>query len=109
LFGETALLTCSVTENIEPYNINNVELENVESIKYLGVLFDSHLKCALHISEKSNKAYNIRGIIRRNFNFLNKDSFLAIYKSMVRSHLEYANCIWSPHTAQDKKNWKRCK
>ena len=23
---------------------------------------------------------------------------------MVRSHLEYANCIWSPHTVQDKKN-----
>jgi len=23
---------------------------------------------------------------------------------MVRSHLEYANCIWSPHTAQDKQN-----
>lgn len=23
---------------------------------------------------------------------------------MVRSHLEYANCIWSPYTVQDKKN-----
>jgi len=23
---------------------------------------------------------------------------------MVRSHLEYVNCIWSPHLAQDKKN-----
>jgi len=33
-----------------------------------------------------------------------KTIFLAIYKSMVRSHLEYANCIWSPLTAQDKKN-----
>jgi len=26
---------------------------------------------------------------------------------MVRSHLEYANCIWSPHTAQDKKNLEK--
>jgi hypothetical protein len=23
---------------------------------------------------------------------------------MVRSHLEYANCVWSPHTVQDIKN-----
>jgi len=34
------------TENIENYSINNIELENVESIKDLGVLFDSHLKFA---------------------------------------------------------------
>jgi len=38
------------TENIEHYSINNVELENVDSIKNLGVLFDSHIKFALHIS-----------------------------------------------------------
>jgi len=44
------------TENIEHSSINNVELENVESIKDLGVLFDSHLKFALHIREKINKA-----------------------------------------------------
>ena len=45
------------------------------------------------MGEKINKAYSILGIIRRNFKFLDKDSFLVIYKSMVRSHLEYANCI----------------
>jgi len=44
------------TENTEHYGINNVELENVNSIKDLGVLFDSHLKFGLHISEKINKA-----------------------------------------------------
>jgi len=76
-------------------------------MKDLGVLFDSHLKFALHISEKINKTYSILGIIRRNFSFLNKHSFLAIYKSMARSHLEYANCIWSPHIAQDKKNLEK--
>jgi len=26
---------------------------------------------------------------------------------MVRSPLEYANCIWSPHTAQDKKSLEK--
>jgi len=91
-------------EDTENCSINNVELENVESIKDLGVIFDSHLKFELHMSEKINKAYCIIGIIRRNFTLLDKDSFLVIYKSMVRSHLEYANCIWSPHAVQDIKN-----
>jgi len=61
------------TENIEHYSINKVELENVDSIKDLGVLFDSHLKFAPHLSEKINKAYrpSILGIIRRNITFLN--------------------------------------
>ena len=65
------------TENTERYSINNVELENVESFKDLGVSFDSHLKFGLHISEKINKAYSILGIIRRSFTFLDKDSFFS--------------------------------
>ena len=41
--------------------------------------------------------------MRINYTFLDKDSFLVMYKSMVRYHLEYASCIRSPHTVQDKK------
>jgi len=57
------------------YNINNSNLENLDCIKDLGVTFDSHLKFGLHINEKVNKAYSILGIIKRNFNFRDKDSF----------------------------------
>ena len=87
--------------------MNNIDLDNIESIKDLGVIFDSHLKFKLHISDKVNKAYSILGIIRRNFTFLDKDSFIVLYKSMVRSHLEYANCIWSPYTVQDIKTLEK--
>ena len=37
------------------------------------------------------------GVIRRNFKHVDKDTFIVIYKSMVRSQLEYANSVWSPH------------
>ena len=89
------------------YSIENKLLENLDSIKDLGVTFDTHLKFGLHINEKINKAYSILGVIKRNFSLLDKDSFLVIYKSMVRSHLEYANCIWAPYTVQDKKNLEK--
>jgi len=46
------------TENTEHYSFNNGELENVESIKDLGVIFDSHLKFGLHISENINNNNN---------------------------------------------------
>ena len=79
----------------------------MDSIKDLGVTFDSLLRFGLHINEKINKAYSILGIIKRNFNFLDKDSFLIMYKSLVRSHLEYANCIWSPYTMNDRKKLEK--
>ena len=56
------------------------------------------------MSEKINKVYSILGIIRRNLKFFDKYGLLVLYKSMVRSHLEYVNCIWSPHSVQGKKN-----
>ena len=37
------------------------------------------------------------GLIKRNFNILCRDSFVMLYKSMVWSHLEYANSVWNPH------------
>jgi len=64
-------------------SINNTELENIESIKDLGVTFDSSVKFSLHINEKINRAYSILGVIKRNFTYLDKDCFLVIYKSMV--------------------------
>jgi len=53
--------------------------------------------------KKINKAHSILGVTKRNFTYLDKDSFLVIYKSMVRSHPEYVDCIWSPYTVHDKK------
>jgi len=37
------------------------------------------------------------GLIKGNFNLLCRDSFVMLYESMVRSHLEYANAVWNPH------------
>ena len=43
-------------DNTFHYNLNNIDLDNIESIKDLGVIFDSHLKFKLHISDEVNKA-----------------------------------------------------
>jgi len=46
------------------YNINSTDLENIDSIKDLGVIFDSQLNFKSHVNDKINKAYSILGIIR---------------------------------------------
>jgi len=47
------------------------------------------------------------GIIRRNFKYLNNDAFLTLYKTLVRSHLEYANSVWNPHSEKLIKDLER--
>ena len=61
------------------------------------MIFDSELNFVQHCKEKINTAYSYLGIIKRNFIYLDKDAFVMLYKSLVRSHLEYANSVWNPH------------
>ena len=64
--------------------------------KDLGVIFDDTLKFDIHITTAINKANMMIGLIRRNFSFIDKDTFNKLYKALVRPHLEYAHCIWYP-------------
>jgi hypothetical protein len=72
-------------------------LENVSSERDLGVLIDSNLSFDLHIQEVVKKANRILGLIKHSFKYLDFATFKILYKAMVRSHLEYAQTVWSPH------------
>ena len=80
-----------------PYNNGSVHLDFVDNFKDLGVTIDSNLSFKEHIINKTNKAFAMLGIIRRTFDNIGKDIFLLLYKSLVRSHLEYGHSIWNPH------------
>jgi len=56
----------------------------------LGVTFDNKLKFDKNINNKINTAYQIQmlWIVKRNFIYLKPDSFVVLYKAMIRSHLE---------------------
>jgi hypothetical protein len=98
------LLLCSNKNNIVKYsygfdsqNLGFIALDREESIKDLGVIVDSELSFASHVYDKVNSAYRILGVIRRNFLHVDKLSFLTLYKSLVRCHLEFNNSVWNPH------------
>jgi len=71
-----------------------IDLERCNKVRDLGVIVDSKLSFSDHITEKSNKAYSILGIIKRNFQQVDKVAFLFF---LVWSHLEYANPVLSPY------------
>lgn len=77
--------------------VNEVVLEKVKTEKDLGVTFDEKLDFGIHIAEKVKKANQILGLIRRAFIFLDEQSMITLYKSMVRPHLEFSQIVWSPY------------
>ena len=73
------------------------KLNIITSEKDLGVLVDDELEFETHIAEITQNANKILGIIKRNFRNIGRNTFLLLYKSMVRSKLEYAQNVWSPY------------
>ena len=75
----------------------HVSLEHEIMVRDLGVLMVSDLSYDDHVQDKINVANRMLGIIRRNFVDLDKNSFLLLYKGLVRSHLEFAGSVWNPY------------
>ena len=83
---------------------NDVQKISVcETEKDLGVTFDSELSFDLHIKRVTNKANQMIGIIKRTFLYMNKHTFLMLYKAFVRPHLEYASVVWNPYLIRQSK------
>ena len=80
--------------------VSDIVIDKADKIKDWGIVFDSKLKFDEHIDAKINRAYQMLWIINRNFIHLTPDSFVVLYKSIVRSHLEYSECVWNPHHQQ---------
>jgi len=81
---------------------NRHNLTNEEGEKDLGIKFNSSLKFDEHINLTVNKVNKIIGLIKRTFKFMDKSLFLTLYKSLVRSHLDYGNLIYYPITKKNK-------
>ena len=64
--------------------------------KDLGVTFDDKLLFDKHISNVIGKANQAIAIMNRTLTRPSLATKLALYKSLVRPHLEYGNVIWSP-------------
>ena len=79
------------------YTINGTNLEQVSSIKDLGVIINTSLTWDKHIENIINKTYRKLGMIKRSMGYHSpRETLLALYKTLVRSTLDYASQVWSP-------------
>ena len=78
------------------YTLEGTVLENVESIKYLGVTIASDLKWNSHIRNVCSRANITLGFLRRFFS-CPQDVKEAAHKTLVRPIIEYGSTVWDPH------------
>ena len=69
------------------------EIVNNDTVKELGITFDTELKFGKHISNCINKGNRVTGLIRRSFVHITNKSFIKLYKTLIRPHLEHGNII----------------
>ena len=73
--------------------------------KHLGLTLDKKLNFNHHLNEKISKAMKGIGLIKILYHYLPRKSLLTIYRSYVRSHLDYCDVIYDqPHNATFSRN-----
>ena len=78
------------------YTLEGTDLENVESIKYLGVTIISDLRWNTHVNNVCIKANRTLGFLRRNLYSFPQEVKEAAYKGLVRPVLDYGSSVWDP-------------
>ena len=69
-----------------------MQLDNKE--KGLGIWFQNNLKFDEHINYVVNRSNKLLGLIKRTFKALDKEFFLILYKSLIRSILDYGGSVY---------------
>ena len=78
---------------------NPLECSHVE--KDLGILVDDQLKFTQQVQQAVSKTNRLLGVIRRTYQYLDRTTFLHLYKGLVRPTLEYGVVVWSPQYQHD--------
>ena len=78
------------------YTLEGTDLENVESIKYIGVTITSDLRWSAHVSNVCTKANRTLGFLRRNLRSCSQEVKEAAYKGLVCPVLDYGSLVWDP-------------
>ena len=75
-------------------SLDNVPIEQVPSVKSLGIYIDENLTRHSHIDKLCKKIAFAIGTIKRVKPFMPQSILLNIYYSLVQSHFDYCSLVW---------------
>jgi len=77
------------------------ELTPVSSLRDLGIIISDNFTWSEHITKITSKANQMAAWAMSLFKHRGKSHMLVMYKSFVRSHLEFCCPLWNPYHIQD--------
>ncbi|OQV17545.1 putative Collagen alpha-5(IV) chain [Hypsibius exemplaris] len=82
--------------------LNGCQLEEVDTITYLGVVVDHHLIWSAHIAKVEEKTTTGIGMINRTKNSLSMTQRVSLNHVFVGSHYRYCSTVWTTATQQNR-------
>ena len=74
--------------------MNYIKIDYASSTWFLGVIIDDKLKFNLHINEITKKISKNTGVLYRLRQYVPNKTLLAVYRSIIESHISYCNLIF---------------
>ena len=81
--------------DIDAIKIGNVNITEVENIKFLGVIVDKELKWNSHILNIKNKISKQCGILYLVRNCFSRDVLKQLYYTLIYPYLTYCHTVWA--------------
>ena len=89
------------------YVMSQQRLKVVREEHDLGVVLRDDLKVSSNCQQAYVKASRMLGLMVRTVKFKKLEVMTRLYKSLVRSYLEYCTSAWSPHFVEDEELLER--
>ena len=83
------------------YETSKGDIAPAQIVKDLGVNLTPDCKWSTHINIIANNAKKMASWVLGTFKDRSKFTMTLLFKSMVRSRLEYCSALWNPHKVQD--------
>ena len=85
-------------------SLNNVPINQSNSVKYLGVIIDTKLNFDVQINSVTHKISKTVGVMSKLKHYLPQKALFTVYYSLVHTHLLYGLSVWgSAYTTHLKK------
>ena len=83
------------------YTMNGTPLSESLCEKDVGVFINNDIKPSTHNAKAATKANTILGMMAKAFHYRDRITWIKLYKTYVRPHLEYASPAWNPWYRRD--------